>query len=314
MMEQQTDYEQVKTNSARAWLLAARPKTLTGAAVPVMIGAALAYADSNGGEFFQVIPTILCLLFAFVMQIDANLVNDYFDYRDKTDSRTTRLGPKRACTEGWITPKAMVSGILTTTILACFIGLPLIIYGGFMMVFVGIACVIFCFLYTTKFSHIGLGDVLVLMFFGFVPVCLTYYLALPIALSTITLKTFIASIGCGLAIDALLIVNNYRDRDTDRAVGKITLAVRLGARRTEWLYLATGIMAVALMAVTLWINSHGTGMLTAAPLLVYLLLHLVTYRQMVQIKQGKALNGVLGKTARNILVYGIMSATAILIS
>ena len=146
------------------------------------------------------------------------------------------------------------------------------------------------------------------------PVCLTYYLALPIALSTITLKTFIASIGCGLAIDALLIVNNYRDRDTDRAVGKITLAVRLGTRRTEWLYLATGIMAVALMAVTLWVNSRSTGMLTAALLLVYLLLHLVTYRQMVQIRQGKALNGVLGKTARNILVYGIMSTTAILIS
>ncbi len=313
-MEQQTDYEQVKTNSARAWLLATRPKTLTGAAVPVMIGAALAYADSNGGEFFQAIPTVLCLLFAFVMQIDANLVNDYFDYRDKTDSRATRLGPKRACTEGWITPKTMVSGILTTTALACFIGLPLIIYGGFMMIFVGIACVIFCFLYTTKFSHIGLGDVLVLMFFGFVPVCLTYYLALPIALSTITLRTFIASIGCGLAIDALLIVNNYRDRDTDRAVGKITLAVCLGARRTELLYLATGIIAVALMAVAICMGSHGSGLLPAALLLVYLLLHITTYRQMVRIKQGKALNGVLGKTARNILIYGIVSAVAIIIS
>lgn len=94
----------VKTNSLKAWFLAARPVTLTAAAVPVMLGVALAYKDSN--THCQWIPALLCLLFAWVMQIDSNLVNDFFDFKHGNDDET-RLGPKRACAEGWITMKAM---------------------------------------------------------------------------------------------------------------------------------------------------------------------------------------------------------------
>ena len=101
---------EISTNSAKAWWLAARPKTLTAAAMPVLIGCAIALtADS-----FQWTPAILCLLFAFLMQIDANLINDLFDYKKGSD-RQDRLGPERACAQGWITIPAMQRGILITT-------------------------------------------------------------------------------------------------------------------------------------------------------------------------------------------------------
>ena len=163
----------VKTNSPRAWLLAARPKTLSAAAVPVMVGSALAAADL--GADFQVLPCVLCFLFAFIMQIDANFINDYFDFRKGSD-RTDRLGPERACAQGWITPRAMQGGIVVTTLLACVAGLPLLWIGGWELLLVGAVCVLFAFLYTLGLSYRGWGDVLVLVFFGWVPVCFTYYL------------------------------------------------------------------------------------------------------------------------------------------
>ena len=108
----------IKVNSLKAWVLAARPKTLSGAAVPVMIGVALAMADTD--FHIRVIPAVLCFLFAFVMQIDANFVNDYFDFLKGTDDET-RLGPKRACAQGWVTIGAMRWMLLATTALACVI-------------------------------------------------------------------------------------------------------------------------------------------------------------------------------------------------
>ena len=92
---------EVKKNSFKAWLLAARPKTLTGAAVPVMIGLSLAYSDLSGSAF-NVQAAILCFLFAFIMQIDANFINDLYDFLKGTDDRSTRLGPERACAQGWV--------------------------------------------------------------------------------------------------------------------------------------------------------------------------------------------------------------------
>ena len=166
----------VKVNSFKAWVLASRPKTLSGAAVPVMIGTAMAIHDTLYD--IRIVPAILCFLFAFLMQIDANFINDYFDFVKGTDDET-RLGPKRACAQGWITKPAMRRGIALTTILSCIVGLPLIFYGGWQMIAVGAVCVLFCFLYTTCMSYMGLGDVLVIVFFGFVPVCLTYYLEMP---------------------------------------------------------------------------------------------------------------------------------------
>lgn len=301
----------VKTNSVKAWLLATRPKTLSAAAVPVMIGTAFAWRNTS--EQFNWIPAILCLLFAWIMQIDSNLVNDYFDFKKGNDDET-RLGPKRACSEGWITSDAMVWGILITTLLGCMTGIPLILYGGLEMVMVGIACVVFCFLYTTLFSYHGLGDILVLLFFGIIPVCCTYYVCMPLHQQIPTGEVIASSIACGLAIDALLIVNNYRDIDNDRSNGKITLAVRLGESKTRRLYESIGYIAAGIMIILVFFDLYQTDKFipTYAIYLIYIILHRQSYQEMKRINKGAKINQVLGLTARNILVFGILSVAAIL--
>jgi 1,4-dihydroxy-2-naphthoate octaprenyltransferase len=297
----------MKTNSLKAWFLAARPKTLTGAAVPVMIGVSLAWVDAKqyGDDTFRWLAAVLCFLFAFVMQIDANFINDFFDFANGTDDIETRLGPRRACAQGWVTLDAMKRAIAITTCLACIIGLPLVWFGGLEMILIGLICVVFCFLYTTHFSYMGLGDLLVLVFFGIVPVCISYYLHL----HTVTWQVFLASIACGMVIDALLIVNNFRDRDQDREAGKNTIIVRLGAESGLQLYLAVGIGAM-ILGGTFWINGHPLAFFLP---FIYFVLHVFTYLKIKRIEKGKALNLCLGETARNIFIYGICVSLGILL-
>ena len=297
----------MKTNSLKAWFLAARPKTLTGAAVPVMIGVSLAWVDARqyGDDTFQWLAAVLCFLFAFVMQIDANFINDFFDFANGTDDIETRLGPRRACAQGWVTLDAMKRAIAITTCLACVIGLPLVWFGGLEMILIGLICVIFCFLYTTHFSYVGLGDLLVLVFFGIVPVCISYYLHL----HTVTWQVFLASIACGMVIDALLIVNNFRDRDQDREAGKNTIIVRLGAESGLQLYLAVGIGAM-ILGGTFWMNGHPLAFFLP---FIYFVLHVFTYLKIKRIEKGKALNLCLGETARNIFIYGVCVSVGLLL-
>ena len=300
--------ENIKQNSLKAWLLAARPKTLTGCAVPVVIGLALAYTDDQvyyDGSAFSWLAAVLCLLFAFAMQIDANFVNDFFDYVRGNDDTSTRLGPLRACTQGWVTLEAMKHAIASTTVFACLVGLPLVYFGGFEMIAVGLLCVVFCFLYTTHLSYIGMGDVLVLVFFGIVPVCCTYY----VQLHTVTWQVIIASVACGLVIDGLLIVNNYRDRYNDEADGKRTLVVMLGAEATEWLYLALGCIA-CLIGLVFWANGH---ILAFVLPFIYLLFHTFTWIKMRRMNYGRQLNECLGETARNIFIYGLCVTIGLLL-
>jgi 1,4-dihydroxy-2-naphthoate octaprenyltransferase len=297
----------IETDSAKAWLLAARPKTLSGAAVPVMIGVSLAYVDAaqyvDGA--FSWVAAVLCLLFAFIMQVDANFINDFFDFTNGADDSETRLGPRRACAQGWVKLDSMKRAIALTTCLACLVGLPLVWYGGLEMILIGLLCLVFCFLYTTHMSYLGLGDVLVLVFFGVVPVCISYY----IQLHTCTWQVFIASVACGLVIDGLLIVNNFRDRDNDRAVGKNTLVVRIGDKASLALYFGVGVVA-CLMGLVFWLNGH---VLAFVLPLLYLVLHVFTYLKIKRIHQGKALNHCLGETARNIFVYGLTVAAGLLL-
>ena len=298
----------IKTNSLKAWLLAARPKTLSGAAVPVMIGAALAWQDAKmyDGDVFSWTAALLCLLFSFAMQIDANLINDFFDFVNGSDDAETRLGPRRACAQGWVTLDAMKKAIALTTCLACVIGLPLAWYGGLEMILIGVLCVVFAFLYTTFFSYEGLGDVLVQVFFGLVPVGCTYY----VQIHDLTWKVFLASLACGLVIDALLIVNNFRDRDNDRLAGKKTLIVRMGPEAGLQLYLGVGVGAMILDG-TFCLNGHPLA--TVFPLL-YFVLHVFTYLRIKKIYQGKALNFCLGETARNIFIYGLCVTVGLLLA
>lgn len=297
----------ITPNSPLAWLLAARPKTLTGAIIPILLGSALAFSDGQ----FKVVPALLCALFACGMQIAANFINDLFDFLKGAD-REDRLGPQRACAEGWITPRAMRRGIGLTLLLSCLAGLGVLFsvrgqlpYGGWELLALGAACILFAFLYTTLLSYRGWGDVLVLVFFGFVPVGGTYY----VQAYTQNADVAFLSLVSGLAIDCLLMVNNYRDREQDAVSGKRTLVVRYGKRFGENLYLALGIASTLLC---LWFVH--TGRLTPMEFLwapcVYLCLHVLTWRKMVRIGSGKELNTILGETSRNMLLLGVLLAAA----
>ena len=266
----------MKTNGLKAWVLAARPKTLTGAVAPVLVGGMLAYTDSIQLTSYAWWSGMLCLLFAVVMQIDANLVNDYYDFKKGTD-REDRLGPERACAQGWITPKAMQCGIGICTIFACLVGLVILFV-----------------------SYLGLGDILVLLFFGIVPVGFTYY----VMTGGWTLPLSLAGIGMGLATDNLLIVNNYRDRHQDAISGKKTIIVRMGGTFGLRAYLWCGIIATILGMTALYMMDKPYWFM-----LGYLLLNIMTWYKMCHL-DGKALNGVLGKTARNIFLYGLLLAGA----
>lgn len=304
------DETNVRVNSLKAWILAARPKTLTGAAVPVMIGIACAVA-MYGWCGIRIVPAVLCMLFALIMQVDANFINDYFDFMKGTDDEQ-RLGPKRACAQGWITASAMRSGLFVTTLLACIVGLPLVYYGGWEMIMVGLACVVFCFLYTISFSYIGLGDLLVLVFFGIVPVCMTYWLtAPPTALTSIPFAVVLMSIACGLIIDTLLVVNNYRDIENDRRAGKLTLIVRIGERGGLVLYLMLGLVGTIMAIVGVVLLDWHDGQWTQSLLIIYTPFHTWAFNEMRYIRKGAELNRVLGMTARNMFIFGLLASAAL---
>lgn len=294
-----------KINSPKAWLLAARPKTLTGAMIPVMLAGSLAFYNDT----FKPSLWICCAAFACLMQIAANFINDIYDFLKGTD-RKDRLGPERACAQGWITPKAMKIGIFVDVSIACAFGLLAVAlswetlpYHGLEFIVLGAVCVIFAFLYTIGLSYLGLGDILVLVFFGFVPVCGTYYLQ---AL-TIDAGALILSVISGIAIDALLVINNYRDRDQDKISGKKTIIVRFGEPFGRFYYLAIGIVVTALMLSLFDIARY----FVLIPAIIYLTLHIKTWREMVKIFKGCALNAILGKTSRNMFIMALLLSAAI---
>lgn len=298
----------VKTNSLRAWLLASRPKTLTGAIAPVAIALGTAYALRGSIDW---IPGGLCLLFALLMQVDSNLVNDYFDCVGGIDS-AERIGPARACSEGWITLPAMRYGIGVVTAVACLAGLPLVAWGGWECVLVGVCCTAFCFLYTMLFSRIALGDVLVVLFFGLIPVCYTCYFQLQDSDSVFQLPkgVWVLALSIGLQTDSLLLVNNFRDRHTDAAVGKRTLATLLGERCTLLLYATVGCVAVGLACIGIaWIK--GEWCITSALPCLMLPLHIWLSIQMKRIYKGAALNTLLGQTALSILLFSLLTTLSL---
>lgn len=263
--------------------------------VPVALACAMAYAYGS----FRWFPALTCAVFAGLMQIASNLINDLYDFLKGAD-REDRLGPKRATAQGWITPRAMRMGIVLVVLLACATGCLLVSQAGWWLVAVGAACVLFAFLYTLVLSYWGFGDLLVLVFFGLVPVVATFYLQT----SFVCLPVVISAVACGLVIDTLLVLNNYRDREADAISGKHTVVVLFGEMFGKWLYLLLGFVACAL-AFSLFV--FGRYAAAFMPLL-YLLPHLQTWRMMVRINKGRELNSVLGQTSRNIAFFGILFA------
>lgn len=294
----------MKQNSPHAWFLACRPKTLTAALVSVLCACALAFSHLRVLHAdFDWRAAALCALFASLMQIASNLINDLYDFLRGTDDEE-RLGPERACAQGWITPRAMRVGISLVCSLAATTGMLLMEYVEAWMVVPVVAFVIVgAFLYTIFASYHGLGDVLVYTFFGYIPTCGTY-LVLTGALDweVITLATAVA-----LVVDTLLVVNNYRDREGDAKSGKKTLIVRFGKRFGEQFYFWQGIVAWILVSL---LGLHGHSMFLVV---LYALVHSRTSREMRLIGSGRALNAILGKTSRNMLIFALLTALSILI-
>ena len=293
----------IEKNSPRAWFLATRPKTLPAAATPVIVACALAYHDNS----FQWKQALICLLFALIAQIIANFANDYFDYKKGSDNRE-RLGPKRAVAEGWIAPKVMLIATIALLVLDLMLGLLLLHYGGWKLIFVGLLVAVFAFAYSGgpyPLAYHGWGDVCVLLFFGIVPVGFTYY----VQTLQWSLPVTICGSGVGLIIINILVANNYRDRFSDAKTGKKTSVVLFGEKFGQWFYLINGIVAVACCQYFWMEKSIGAALLP----LIYLVFHILTWKEMVAINQGKALIRTLEKTARNVLIFGATLSIGLII-
>ncbi|MDL2231141.1 1,4-dihydroxy-2-naphthoate polyprenyltransferase [Porphyromonadaceae bacterium OttesenSCG-928-L07] len=294
--------ENIKNNSWKAWVLAVRPHTLPASASPVIIGSALAVSVHS----FHWIPALICLVFALVAQIVSNFANDYFDYKKGIDGEE-RLGPKRAVAEGWIKPKTMLKATLGLLLADAILGLSLIYYGGWQLIIIGVLIVLFALAYSGgpyPLSSRGLGDVCVLIFFGIVPVGFTYYVQ---ALEWTPAVTF-CGIAAGLVITNILVANNYRDRDTDKAAGKKTTIVLFGEKFGRYFYLFNGFAAV-LCCQYFWC----TDIVWAAIFpLFFLPIHFFTWRRMVRIYEGKGLVGILKESARNVLLFSILLSAGLI--
>lgn len=281
----------------KSWIEAMRLRTLPVSVAGVI--AAWGLASLYGAS--RLLPALLCLAFAVLAQIASNFANEYYDYRDGLD-RPGREGPRRGVTEGDITPRAMLVATFATLGVACCIGLSLIAFGGWWLLIVGAVTALGALAYSAgpyPLSRHALGEVAVVVFFGIVPVNLTFYLQTGYFTATVAAS----SVAIGLMTANVLIVNNYRDVADDRAVGKTTLAILLGPTLSRGLYAANALAAVALM----WIVWAAISPWTLAVPAVYLAASGGICMAMKR-RTGAALTPLLGMTAVLILLYSVMLA------
>lgn len=277
------------------WIEAVRLRTL-----PVSVaGVAVACGYAAAHDCFHIVPALLCFLFALLAQVASNFANEYFDYRHGFDRRG-RAGFRRGVTEGDISPKAMLRATLATLALAGIIGCGLVPFGGWKLLPIGILIAVSAMAYSAgpyPLSRIGLGDVAVLVFFGLVPVCLSFY----VQSGYISDDVIRGAVAVGLMGVNVLVVNNYRDADDDRAVGKRTTVVRFGRKFALALYIIDGLAAIVLTA-DVWFGRHPVAFVVPV---VYLILHVRTWLA-IRRSFGSALNPLLGATARNMLIYSLL--------
>ena len=217
--------------SLKPWLLAIRPATLMCSWIPVVVGGAI--AQSLGA--FAFVPWFVALAAATLIQIGTNFANDVFDFLKGADDEN-RKGPTRAVQAGLISPKAMLAGMVLSFVAAFLLGIYLVCVAGWPIVWIGIFSILSGFAYTGgpyPLGYNGLGDLFVFVFFGWVAVCGTVY-AQMLSLPNLT---WVAALPCGAISTAILVVNNIRDTETDKRVGKRTLAVRFGKKAAKIEYL-----------------------------------------------------------------------------
>jgi 1,4-dihydroxy-2-naphthoate octaprenyltransferase len=287
----------------KIWLLAARPATLSAAVVPVLVGSAAAAAESQ----FKSLPFAAALLAAVLIQVGTNLANDYFDYVKGADT-ADRLGPPRVTQSGLLAPSVVRTATAMTFGLAMLLGLYLVAVGGWPILAIGLLSIAAGLLYTGgpwPLGYHGLGDLMVFVFFGLVAVVGTYYLHS----GAVTANAFAIALPVSFLVTAILVVNNLRDVDTDRAAGKRTLAVRIGRRatRVEYVLLLAGACLSPLVRWLLGSASHWFW-------LPWLTLPLAVKIGAIVLRQdGAALNAALRGTARIHLLFGALYALSLLL-
>lgn len=285
-----------------AWLLAARPKTLPAAISPVIVGCAVARGEGS----FQLLPAVAAFAVALLLQIAANFANDVADFKRGADT-VERLGPTRVTQSGLISPRQVAIATAIVLVAAAVPGLYLVWKGGIVLAAVGLAAIASAVAYTAgpkPYGYLGLGELFVFVFFGPVAVAGTAY----VSTHEVTALSIAASIPMGCLITAILVVNNLRDIDTDRAAGKQTLAVRIGREATRWEYAL--LLAAAYVVPVMMVAS---GISSGWVLLVFGTLPFAMLQvRAVWTVTGRRLNPVLGGTARLCLWFAIAFAIGLM--
>lgn len=296
--------ENARPTSARVWLSAIRPATLTAALGPVMVGTALA---ARYGRIDALI--VACaLLGAIFIQIGTNLYNDYADAKRGADNEE-RLGPARATQKGWLSDRQVLAATVASFGAAMVCGGYLVAQGGWPILVLGLVSIAAGVLYTGgpfPLAYHGLGDLFVMVFFGGAAVCGSFYLQTHELSTTVGL----CAIAVGALATAILVVNNLRDRTTDRAARKMTLVARYGERFGRVEYTLLLLVAYTLpVIICLSTPSYGLGVLT--PLLTSPLA-LWRVRQAWRL-DGAQLNPLLGATAQLGLLYCVSLSAGVLL-
>ena len=279
------------------WFKSTRPRTLPAAAAPVIIGIALAYYENKINLFIA----IFTLAAALLIQIGANLANDYFDFIKGTDT-DKRIGPVRLIQAGLIKKNEMLAAFIIAFTAAAVFGVFLVMRGGYPVLLTGIFAIIFGILYTAgpaPLGYIGLGDIFVFIFFGLISVTGTYYLQL-LKINPVVLT---ASLAPGLLSVAILTANNIRDIKTDKEAGKRTLIVRFGYNFGLFEYLfcmiAAHLIPVILVLIT---KSHYFSLIST----LTVILAVKPIKILFSRPEPKHLIPVLGKTGQILLIYSIL--------
>jgi 1,4-dihydroxy-2-naphthoate octaprenyltransferase len=280
----------------RIWIHAARPKTLWAGIVPVVIGGAIAFKAGNA----NVLPFALALAGSILIQIGTNLANDLFDYLKSVDD-DERTGPLRVTQAGLVSPFQMKAATIAVFSLAIVVGSVLVWIGGLPVFLIGCFSILCGVMYTAgpyPLGYHGLGDIFVLVFYGPVAVCGTYYV--------MTLEfewlVMICGLAPGMLSTAILIVNNLRDVDSDARSGKKTLAVKFGRgfARMEFSLMTAG--AVLIPAIIVIAGSAGEwALLPLAVSIPAVYVIMGVYR-----RDGVELNRVLTHTGRLLAFYGLL--------
>jgi 1,4-dihydroxy-2-naphthoate octaprenyltransferase len=290
---------------ARIWLMAARPRTLPAAVAPVLVGTALA----GFAHVFHPLRFVAALLSAIFIQVGTNLSNDYSDARRGADTED-RLGPVRVTAGGLVPPKQVLIATYVSFGLAVLFGAYLIAVAGWQLLLVGAASILAGVLYTggpRPYGYEGLGEVFVFTFFGIVAVAGSYF----VQTKHLDWEAFALAVPVGLLASAILVVNNFRDLDTDRRAGKRTLAVRLGRERTRTLFVVMVYGAYLLTPIT-WLF----GPLEAWVLLPWLTLPIAApvVRLVRNHTDGASLNEALARTGMLQLAFCVLLSAGLLLS